>query len=211
LGNLDLTSKGEAKLIFDNLGSITWAALVQVIAFPILIYQVKNLRNNILGASQDRLYAQYTEVCKLIIERPNLYPYFYDKGKFAPSISDDKELHVQIKIMCEAIYGLIEHSTVQKKNLPKRAWEGCWEPYAHERWTNSQELRKFFEDNEKWYAQPLKVLISKFKEDLAKNNPAEAEGIKPRGDWLLKWNACNLIAFGFVMGAILSGVIVSLF
>lgn len=53
-------------------GQVTWAAAIQasasLIGFIVIGYQVIQLRKNILGATQDRLYAHYMEILKLFME-----------------------------------------------------------------------------------------------------------------------------------------------
>ncbi|MPR12567.1 hypothetical protein [Microvirga tunisiensis] len=62
-------------------GQMTIAAIVQALAaligFPVIMFQLYLLRRNIRGATQDRLYAHYMEICKLFMGKPHLRPYFY--------------------------------------------------------------------------------------------------------------------------------------
>jgi len=64
--------------------------------------------------------------------------------------------------MSEAILALIEHATVQRKNLPTDQWENCWLPYSRERWKKSTELRRFFSPNRNWYTNDLASVIGSF-------------------------------------------------
>jgi hypothetical protein len=61
-------------------GQVTWAAAVQaaaaLVGFAVLSYQVIQLRRNIQGATQDRLYAHYMDICKVLMQKPYLYPFF---------------------------------------------------------------------------------------------------------------------------------------
>jgi hypothetical protein len=153
-------------LLFDIGGEMTCAAVVQaaasIVGFGVLIYQVAHLRKNIRGATQDRLYAHYNEVCKLFMQRPELYPYFYEDVKLSDSDSDVARLRVEINLACETIYGLIEHSVLQKRNLPPDAWAGCWKPYAFERLDKSTELRNYFNPNEGWYTKALHEVVDQW-------------------------------------------------
>jgi hypothetical protein len=148
-------------------GTMTIAAVVQMVAavigFLVLIYQVLKLRNNLEGATQDRLYAHYTEICKLFMQNPELQPYFYgrseDAGKTvtrerAQECNDN--LPPKVAFMCEAILGLVEHAVLQKKNLPGDAWKNCWRPYAMERLERSEALENFFDPNAHWYSRRMR-------------------------------------------------------
>src|ERR1044071_4336785 len=145
-----------------------WAQTVQaataVIAFPVIIVQLWFLRRNLLGATQDRLYAQYTEICKLFMQYPELRPYFYqyesDPGASvhptAPGPTGQPESAqreaARVAFMCETILGLVEHAVLQKDNVPKDAWDRCWRPYALERVEQSDALEKFIDPNAHWYS-----------------------------------------------------------
>ena len=141
-------------------GPVQWAAVVQILAyifgFFLVGYQVLLLVRNTRGSAQDRLYAHYMEVCKLFMQNPHLRPYFYD-GVAVPE--NDRKLRAEVDIMCEAIWGLIEHSVVQKCNIPDVGWKGCWLPYARERVAKSRELSRVFDLNAGWYAPALQVSL----------------------------------------------------
>jgi hypothetical protein len=53
-------------------GQVTWAAALQalasIIGFMVITYQVIHIRKNIMGATQDRVYAQYMESCKMMMQ-----------------------------------------------------------------------------------------------------------------------------------------------
>lgn len=136
---------------------MTLAAAVQafasVLAFLVIIFQLWMLIRNIRGATHDRIYAHYMEVCKLLMQKPYLRPYFYDKQVVSDA---DTTLKAEVEIMSEAIMGLIEHAVVQKRNMPRRSWRDCWKPYAQERLAKSVDLRKFFDQNKEWYTKMLR-------------------------------------------------------
>ena len=121
--------------------------LISVIGFVFVIYQVVHLIRSIQGVTQDRLYAHYTEICKIFLEKPHLRPYFYEKKVCAETEACDAKLQAEIEAMSEVILGLIEHSVLQRNNLPDDAWKNCWEPYARERIKKSIEIKKFFAPN----------------------------------------------------------------
>ena len=158
-------------------GPMTIAAVIQmgaaVIGFLVLMYQVLKLRNNLEGATQDRLYAHYTEICKLFMQNPGLRPYFYGRSEDAGKTvtreraqESNDNLTPKIAFMCEAILGLVEHAVLQKKNLPGDAWRNCWRPYAIERLEQSEALEKFFKPNAHWYSNRMRKAMKSMKCDL---------------------------------------------
>jgi hypothetical protein len=158
-------------------GPMTIAAvfqmLVAAIGFPVVIYQLIQLHKNLEGATQDRLYAHYTEICKLFMQNPELRPYFYGRvenaggtlrGEQARECNDS--LSPKIAFMCEAIFGLVEHAVLQKKNLPGDAWKNCWRPYAIERLEQSEALENFFDPNAHWYSHRMRKAMKSMKREL---------------------------------------------
>jgi hypothetical protein len=140
-------------------GPMTPAAAIQaaaaVVGFLIVIIQLR-------GATQDRLYAHYTEICKLFMQNPELRPYFYPSGASAAEAATlvqtaeyKQKLAPKVAFMCEAIFGLVEHAVLQKSYMPRDAWKHCWRPYALERLETSEELQKFFKPNRHWYSRKM--------------------------------------------------------
>jgi hypothetical protein len=163
----------------------TWGQVIQAvaaaIAFPTIIFQLWLLRRNLLAATQDRLYAHYTEVCKLFMQNPELRRFFYQfeaasaqtaDGQTTPSstatalpaVAQQTEL-AKAAFMCEAIFGLIEHAALQMHNVPKDAWTRCWRPYAVERVAQSDTLEKFFDPNAHWYTQTMRDVMKTIKQE----------------------------------------------
>jgi hypothetical protein len=147
-------------------GQATWAAAIQALAsligFIVIGYQVIQLRKNIRGATQDRLYAHYNDIVKLFMQKPHLYPYFYKEKQYS-DLDDNKEnLREEIDIMSEAIFGVIEHACLQRQNLPHDSWKNCWQPYAHERMGKSPEMERFIDPNQTWYTAALRKVVNEF-------------------------------------------------
>ena len=153
-------------------GQMTLAAVIQavvsVIGFLTIMIQLRLLRKNLQGATQDRLYAHYTEICKLFMGKPHLRPYFYDQ---VPLLDSDKpELKAEVEFMSEAIWGLVEHAFVQKKNVPSYAWKKCWKLYFIERFNKSIVFRNYFEQNSEWYVEELSEVVKTLKPEKGEND-----------------------------------------
>lgn len=161
----------------------TWAAAIQALAsligFVVIGYQVIQLRKNIRGATQDRIYAHYNEVIKLFMQNPHLYPYFYKGKQYSNLDNNRKNLREEIDIMSEAIFGVIEHACLQRQNLPNDSWRNCWEPYAHERMGKSPEMGRFIDPNQNWYTAALRKVVKEFYAKRRPSNPGDhAAGVE---------------------------------
>jgi hypothetical protein len=87
--------------------------------------------------------------------KPHLYPYFY-ANKILDVASADQTLREEVDIMAEAILGVIEHAAIQRKNMPRYAWEQCWKKFAHERINKSEQLKEYYDKNQNWYTTDIK-------------------------------------------------------
>jgi hypothetical protein len=141
-----------------NLASVVQAG-ASVFGFLYVGYQLWQARRNIRGGTEHTLYAHYTEVCKLLMGKPYLRPFFYEKKIMASADATNPHLREEIDMMSEAILGLIEHSALHEKNLPGNTWKNCWMPYAYERLDKSTEMQNFFQPNRAWYTNTLRCVI----------------------------------------------------
>jgi hypothetical protein len=141
-----------------NLASVVQAG-ASVFGFFFVGYQLWQARRNIRGTTEHTLYVHYTEVCKLLMGKPQLRPYFYDNQTMSAPDPDNPHLREEIDMMSEAILGLIEHSALHEGNLPGDTWNNCWMPYAYERLDKSKEMRDFFRPNRAWYTATLRRVI----------------------------------------------------
>src|SRR5262245_52358913 len=98
---------------FADCAQIAVAAF-SLVGFGFVWLQLRDLRRNVQGATQDQLYAHYMEVCKLFIDKPYLRPYFYENEPRPISPPADRaSLGSEIDAASEAILGIIEHAIVQ--------------------------------------------------------------------------------------------------
>ena len=135
--------------------TISFAVISQLVVSLVgFIFIVKSLQ----GATEDRLYAHYNEVCKLLMTKPHLYPYFYGNKILDITTTDPTypNIREEVEIMAESILGVIEHAAVQRKNMHGYAWRQCWEKFAHERINKSEQIKEFYEQNQKWYTIDIK-------------------------------------------------------
>ena len=138
-------------------GDANWGQVVQIaisfIGFIAVIYQLWSASRSIKGATHDRVYGHYHNICKIFIDRPDIRPYFYNN---APMQGVDPQLRAEIEAVSEAMLGLVEHAVVQKENMPRKSWENCWRPYAMERIQKSEMIKEFFEKNRGWYTEAMR-------------------------------------------------------
>lgn len=133
---------------------------VSVVAFGVLLYQLRQVARGIRGVTHDSLYTHYNDVCMKLVERPYLRPYFYENRACGPEDPARPDRANEVAAMSEAILGVIEHAVIQRKNLGAQSWTGCWRPYAEERLDRSVELRKFFDPNKAWYTEDMREAMA---------------------------------------------------
>jgi hypothetical protein len=129
--------------------------VVAVVAFPLLFYQILQLKQALQGDAHSNLYDHYLKVTELFLQRPHLRPYFYDAKLFAGDADPEanETLRREIDTMSETIAALLEHAAMQKSNLPGDSWNNCWRAFTVERFRQSPELRTFVATNGGWYAE----------------------------------------------------------
>jgi hypothetical protein len=144
----------------------TVGLIVSIIGLAIAAW---NIVHSIQGVTQDRLYTQYFDVCKIFMQKPYLRPYFYTRDVMTDATPENPHLRDEIDTMSELILGLLEHAVLQKKLLPNEAYQNCWLPYARERVTSSVELLRFLDANAGWYTKALVEEISQLRNDETRN------------------------------------------
>jgi hypothetical protein len=156
--------------------ALSWA--VGIVGLPYLIFQVFNLRNNVRGATLDRVYGQYKDLCGIFVADPSLRKYFYDQQS-VPVDSGDRQKALAVS---EAIFGLIEHSIVQRPNMPSWCWEHCWRPYALERIRQGPIMQEYFAANREWYTGQMRQQYASIEADL-RRPPSKLELFRRRLPW----------------------------
>jgi hypothetical protein len=148
-----------------------WAGWGQVAiglaGFALVCYQLVQLKRAVHGDTQSKLYEHYLRVNELLLERPELRPFFYDctpfdENEFAsrrPPGAHREVTQNDIDMMCETILGLLEHATLQRPNLPRGSWRTCWAAYTRVRFEQSPALAGFFLKNKHWYATELCAVV----------------------------------------------------
>jgi hypothetical protein len=137
--------------------AVKWTDVAQlavaIIGFVLILLQLGKLKEQLAGDAYTSLYEQYVEVGKLFLERPELRPYFYNDDAVDERARDGKTTLAQVEIVAELMTGLLEHAALQRKSMPKKIYEQCWQEYTRERFEKSPALRAFWEENKGWYAE----------------------------------------------------------
>lgn len=146
------------------ISNASWVDAIQTVAaaaaFIFILYQIHHLRRAMLAGAHDRLEAHYVDVLRIIVEKPYLRPYFYESAPYERSSDPDGTLRAEIDTVSECFLGLIEHASLQRRNLLDDTWESCWLPYARERLRKSPEMRTFLLQNRDWYTEGMHELLS---------------------------------------------------
>jgi hypothetical protein len=133
---------------------------VSVIGFGLIIYQIWLLRRSTAGSTYASLYGEYSDVCKLFLEKPYLRAYFYNAEPVPTKAQGNEPILQEVETMCELVTGLLEHAALQKKNIPPNIWKECWEKYTYERFDRSPALAIFWKANKHWYAEDFKDILA---------------------------------------------------
>ncbi len=88
------------------------------------------IQRAIQSDTHSKLYTHYLEVTKLLLQKPQLRPYFYGGKVLDKSVPDQADIRQEIEVMCEVFLSLFEHAVVQKNNLPGDSWQNCWRAYV---------------------------------------------------------------------------------
>lgn len=130
-------------------------AIVGVVGIPLIVYQLHEVRRTIQGQTLSELYDHYHHVLSELLKKPELRPYFYENK--IPE-KDNPTLDVELESMCELFAAVMEHACVQKKNVPFKSWQECWETFVKERQKKSAVLRNYLHVNRDWYLKDLQCL-----------------------------------------------------
>jgi hypothetical protein len=151
--------------MFNN--GVKWTEVVQlgvtILGFLTVIYQMWRVGRSTAGNTYASLYGEYMDVCKLLLERPQLRPYFYHPAAGAPEMPGGGEDRQKVEAMCELMTGLLEHATLQKMNIPGNIWEECWKKYTEDRFNESPAMRAYWQRNRHLYAGDFRKVVDERK------------------------------------------------
>lgn len=157
-------------------------ALIGGIGFLFLWFQLRAVKQTMESDTHSKLYEHYLQFNKLLIEKPYLYPYFYENKSIDKNDdgNDSLKLRAEVEITCEILAGLLEHAALQRTNICSDAGENCWNNYTKERFRMSQELRNYFLRNRDYYTLRFQNATDAFIQEIAcANSGSVHHGVTP--------------------------------
>jgi hypothetical protein len=149
-----------------NTADVKWTdavqALIQCIGFPLVIYQVNELRKSLYSTTHSNIYTHYVDTVRWFLDKPALYPYFREGVclKDSGSTPELVQTHAQVHTLCELTTTLFEHAILERRNMPSTTWRDCWLPYIEASYEHSIEMRLFFEAHHRFYVPEFCALIT---------------------------------------------------
>ncbi len=134
-----------------SVGSLT----IAVIGFAFVIVQIRQLKNAIQSDTHSKLYSEDFEWVKILLEYPQLRPYFYDDQ----DITSDHQDYSRVLGIAELICTHFEHAVLQMENLPTHIVPR-WHQYIRSLYNRSPIVRRHLKENEGWYSDRLMSILS---------------------------------------------------
>ncbi len=129
---------------------------VQIIGFCIIFWQLKSLIATNQSDAQTQLYAQSSNVRKLIVQYPELRKYFFENEKITRSHNN----YERVRTIAELYANYLEHFIIQKPNLRKRDWD-TWQKTVLDIYDSSPIIQETLSDKRIWYSEDLHDFIKK--------------------------------------------------
>jgi hypothetical protein len=118
-----------------------------------VLFQLRQVNKSIQSSAQTSLYSQSTEVRKIILGQPELFPYLFEGKPLDPEI--DKLLRDKIRIVGLLQLSYLENLITQEKNLNRShhtEWLDTFIPLSLE---NSPVMVEILKENPDVYCKKL--------------------------------------------------------
>lgn len=120
-----------------------------VIGFWAVFVQLRQVRVSLESETHSKLYAEDFEWCKILLEKPQMCPYF--RGS---EISPDDPLYAQVDELAGLLCAHFEHILLQLENLPPHI-RPRWLDYMRGIYNSSPITRDHLRRNRDWYSEKL--------------------------------------------------------
>jgi hypothetical protein len=135
--------------LLQAIGSLL-AVAVAVGGFIFVHRQLQQVRAAISRDALESLYARNHDIHRVIVDHPNLRPYFYDKKCIA---STDEHYGI-IMTICEMVVDFYEGVSLQREHMPQDLVES-WQRYCRDLCVRSPALQEYLRENRQWYSEEL--------------------------------------------------------
>lgn len=123
------------------------AIIVNIFGFYFVVQQIRQQALATRGDTYTNLCGLSYDILKLMVNRPKLYAYFYEK-KPLPEPGDER---VEVLCCCEMIANYCDNTALQRENIPDHVWQR-WKRFVREQVAMSVVLRDFMREYREWYS-----------------------------------------------------------
>jgi hypothetical protein len=135
---------------------------VAVCGFAVVIYQIRQIQKALHSDTHSKLYSEDFDWAKLIIQYPELRPYFYENQEIREDTPDSARARTLAELLCAHF----EHAVLQMENLPSHI-KPRWEDYMRGICATSPAIREHLKAHSDWYSERLHQLLGTNKVDSA--------------------------------------------
>jgi hypothetical protein len=130
------------------------AILVNIAGFMLVSYQVRQQAVATRGETYASLCGLSYDILKLFVDRPHLYPYFYEQKP----LSDAGDHRVEVLACCEMIANYCDNTALQAESIPREILDR-WRNFIRGQLRMSAVLRDFLREYRSWYSPELGVIL----------------------------------------------------
>jgi hypothetical protein len=138
---------------FDHLLAIV-SISVNITGFIFVIRQIRQQALATRGDTYANLCGLSYEIMHMMVDRPYLYPYFYEKK---PLLEND-EHRIEVLCCCEMIANYCDNTALQRENIPDHVWQR-WRNFIREQISMSPALMEFMKQYRLWYSPEVGEIL----------------------------------------------------
>jgi len=139
--------------IAQGVGSLL-SCVIAIIGFVFVIGQLRQVEKTIRKDALESLYGRVQEIHQVILNNPEMKPFFYDKK---PMPEDEATLS-RLAICAEMVLDFYELITYQKEFMPAHLFNS-WQVYIKDLYSNSFALQEHLQKNGAWYSIEMRQFL----------------------------------------------------
>src|SRR5882724_10629732 len=126
------------------------SVLVAAAGFYILIGTLEANTSSVQATVENGIINQVTALDRLLLDKPKLYPYFYESRE--PATADS----LQARVAAQLFADVLDVVSIQNSRFGAQ-WENpeAWDSWAVDMLTHSPVLRRFVREHQTWYGHRL--------------------------------------------------------
>jgi len=141
--------------IAQAIGSIVSCG-VTIIGFIFVYKQLKQVEQTIQKDSLESLYGRVHEIHQVILNDPQLRPFFYENRP----LPDDEMLLNKVAVFSEMVLDFYELISHQKDFMPSDLFDS-WETYIKDLYRRSPVLKDHLHKHSTWYSAEMRAFLTR--------------------------------------------------